>query len=154
MDQLHAIGIVAQAAHTRLTAEHRYIYNSLQAIFGKDTKDNFFLIATFADSDVPNVLTGLKAAKVMFKSYFGFNNSALYAGSDDIQQLFWERGIQTFHKFFRELEICQPVTLTLTREVLRERENLQSALEILQPLIDRSRSHNITKEKFLLGREL
>ncbi|CAG0903048.1 unnamed protein product [Darwinula stevensoni] len=138
MDQLHAIGIVAQAAHTRLTAEHRYIYTSLQAIFGKDMKDNFFLIATFADSDNPNVLTGLKAARVVFKSHFGFNNSALYAEDDDIQRLFWERGIQTFHKFFKEFGICQPVTLTLTREVLRERENLQSALEILQPLISRS----------------
>jgi hypothetical protein len=84
------------------------------------------------------VLAAIRENHIPFRDYLKFNNSALFArnSSDDaIARLFWDIGIQSYQKYFQLIRPWQPKSLTLTREVLRERENLQVTIQGIQRLI-------------------
>lgn len=136
IDVLHGIGFVTQAALARLTPTQKYIFNAVLSIFGKDIVDNIFLLATFADANNPQVIDAVKAAEIPFQQCFKFNNSALFAPTDVdgsyFNFMFWKMGFDSFSHFFNKFSKTEMKSLTLTREVLRERQQLETLIPGLQ----------------------
>ena len=103
---------------------------------------------TFADGQKPPVLKALEERKIPSQRSFRFNNSALYAESghpadcsdqgynaidkDAFNKMFWKMGMTNFKEFFSELWKVEPKSLTLTQEVLKERENLEASVQGLE----------------------
>jgi energy-coupling factor transporter ATP-binding protein EcfA2 len=129
IDHVDGIGFVAQSSLARLTPTQRYIFDSILSLFGKDIGENIFLLLTFSDSQKPPVLASIKEAMIPFKSYFKFNNSALFAKNDtednDFDMMFWNMGAMSFKKFLGQLSSIEGKSLYLTKEVLEERQQLE-----------------------------
>ena len=64
LDKLHAIGFVTQAPLARLTPTLKYISDSILSVFGKDIKDNIFVMSTFADVAEPPVMGAVREADI------------------------------------------------------------------------------------------
>ena len=143
IDHIDGIGFVVQAPLSRLTPTQSYIIHSVYSLFGNDVANNIFVLATFSDAvSTPHVESALKEASIQYNKMFKFNNSALFANmskKDDnyqLNSLLWKMGIESFNTFFRELEAINPVSLTLTKDVLEERKRLQVLLDGLQAQIN------------------
>ena len=142
IDYLHAIGFVTQASMVRLTPTQKYIFDFILSIFGNDIKHNILLMTTFADNRKPAVLDAVKAASIPYTKYFKFNNSALFpeppdakSGNEDsgpTDELYWKLCMDNFDKFAKKLVTMQAQSLTLTREVLEERQQLETVMQSLQ----------------------
>ncbi|CAG0885295.1 unnamed protein product [Darwinula stevensoni] len=140
VDQLHAICFVVHSSLPRLTPTMTYIFHSILLVFGKDVIENIFLLITFAERNKPVVLDAIKGAKFPYKDYFKFNNTALFPdstadGSDVVDKVLWKFNVTSFNIFFEKLLETQPVSLTLTKEVLHERRRLETALQSFQAQI-------------------
>lgn len=139
IDHLDGIGFVTQASLARLTPPQEYIFNSVLSIFGNDVSKNIFMMLTFADGQQPPVLEAIKKANIPCDKYFKFNNSALFAENKETKEnfdaMFWQMGILSFKNFFAEFAKTESVSLRLTKEVLNEREQLQTLIEGLNPQI-------------------
>ena len=143
IDHLDGIGFVAQASLARLTPIQNYIFHSILSVFGNDVANNLFIMVTFADGQNPPVMAAITEAKIECKKYFKFNNSALFArnqqSADDddenFDKMFWKMGYISFKKFFSEFSVVQSVSLYLTKEVLRERRQLELTVQSLQEQI-------------------
>ncbi|XP_030608457.1 uncharacterized protein LOC115796272 [Archocentrus centrarchus] len=150
---IDAVCFVAQASLARLTATQKYLFDSVLSMFGKDVAENIRILVTFADGQKPPVLEAINAAGVPCPktkdgqpAHFKFNNSALFANnkspeadsvSDDdeegsFDQMFWEMGKKNMKRFFAALNVIETKSLTLTKEVLRERNQLENSFENLQ----------------------
>ena len=139
IDHLDGIGFVTQASLARLTPTQEYIFDSVLSIFGNDVSQNIFLMLTFADGQHPPVLDAIRKATIPCEKYFKFNNSALFAKNAETDEsfdaMFWKMGFRSFQSFFAEFTKSESVSLRLTKEVLKEREQLQTLLEGLNPQI-------------------
>ena len=89
VDHLDALGFVAPASLPRLTHSQTYIFNSILSLFGKDIARNIFLLLTFADGKPPQTLSAFKAANFPYRTFFKFNNSAIFddVGSATVENL-------------------------------------------------------------------
>lgn len=135
IDQLHGVGFVTKASDSRLTPTQHYIYDSILSIFGIDMHDNIFLMITFADGGYSPVLSAVK--DIPYKESFKFNNSALYSSDNDTDEvsfdsMFWKMGYSSSEKFFDAFSKAERQTLTMTREVLKERDELETLIPGLQ----------------------
>eukprot|EP00731_Ephydatia_muelleri_P027170 Em0019g43a len=134
------------------------IFDATLSIFGKDIASNIMLVATFADNKQPPVYEAVKVANVPYHKAFKFNNSALYSPNDDradlYDSLFWELARQSFSTFFAEFVSLKPQSLTLIREVLKERDTLETTLRGLQPQIQLglSKTDVLNQERCILQR--
>ncbi|XP_067386067.1 uncharacterized protein [Emydura macquarii macquarii] len=149
IDHIDAVCVVVQSSLARLTHAQKYVFDSVLSIFGKDIKDNIQILITFADGQTPPVLEAIKESDVPCSKdgqgmpiHFKFNNSALFAsnagtavGSFNFDEMFWKMGATSMKTFFDSLGKLETRSLTLTKEVLRERQALQTAVEGLQPQI-------------------
>lgn len=144
IDHLDGIGFVTQSALVRLTPTQQYIFDSILSIFGNDVANNIFILVTFCDGQRPPVIDAVEKAKISFSTYFKFNNSALYAQHSDsdpnsvesFDEMFWKMGMSSFRKFFTKFQQVQCVSLTLTRDVLQNRDRLEAAVQGLQRKMD------------------
>uniref|UniRef100_A0A452H1Y6 Fibronectin type-III domain-containing protein n=1 Tax=Gopherus agassizii TaxID=38772 RepID=A0A452H1Y6_9SAUR len=148
-DHIDAVCVVVQASLARLTHAQKYVFDSVLSIFGKDIKDNIQILITFADGQTPPVLQAIITADVPCAKdakgnpvHFKFNNSALFAcnagadeGSFNFDEMFWKMGAMSMKTFFESFFKLETRSLTLTHEVLRERKELETAVEGLQPQI-------------------
>ena len=142
IDCLHAIGFVTHASMVRLTHTQKFIFDFILSIFGNDIKHNILLMTTFADNRKPAVLDAVKAADIPYTKFFKFNNSALFPEPPDAQSgnedggpsdvLYWKLCMGSFDKFAKKLVTMQAQSLTLTREVLEERQELETVMLSLQ----------------------
>ena len=145
IDHIDAVGFVIQSSLARLTPTQRYVFNSILSLFGKDVANNIFLLLTFADSQKAQVISGIKEADLPYNSVFKFNNSALYVSSrettgdedeDDgdrhVDHIYWKMGTRSYKKFMKTMITIQPQSLTLTKEVLRERQYLEVTMDAIQ----------------------
>ena len=140
IDQLDAVGFVSPSSLPRLTLTQRYIFDSVLEKFGNDIKDNIFMFFTFAEGATqPMTLAAVKAAEVPHVDFFKFNFGDLFNTTiddeDDSEEAMWKRmnwsfGMRSFQKFFQTMNKTTPKTLTLTREVLKERSELEDALKL------------------------
>jgi len=151
---IDAICFVAQASLARLTPTQKYVFDSVLSIFGNDVSENIRILVTFADGQLPPVLEAIQASEVPCPKredglpiYFKFNNSALFArnnvlkvnGQDDdndddedFDQMFWKMGNKSMKNFFSALTKIETKSLTLTKEVLRQRSHLEVSIDNLQ----------------------
>ena len=150
IQELDAVGFVSQASLPRLTPTQVYIFDSVLQIFGNDIKDNINLLLTFADSQLPPVLSAIVEADIPCPKddngqpvYCKFNNSGFFASNlargdpteDQFKQHFWKMGMDNFFRFFVQLSKMKTRSLSLTKKVLDERKQLEATIEGLQPLI-------------------
>ena len=147
IDHIDGIGFVTQASLARLTPTQEYIFTSILSIFGKDMAENIFILITFADGQTPPVMEAIKKAKIPAQKFHKFNNSAIFADNtetaqknedeededDHFDKMFWKMGARSFKAFFSDFEKSRSVSLQLTQEVLKEREQLQNMVEGLTP---------------------
>jgi hypothetical protein len=150
IQELDVIGFVAQASLSRLTPTEIYIFDSVLSIFGNDVKENINFLLTFADSQVPPVLSAISQAGLPCPIdadtgkplHNKFNNSGFFCSSresgntaDKFNRFFWQMGMENFQNFFTVLATMKTKSLTLTMQVLDERKRLESTVDGLQPLI-------------------
>ena len=150
IDHIDGIGFVAQASLARLTHSQKYIFDAILSIFGRDIGENFFVMCTFVDRHKPPILAAMEEAKLptfdkLDKSFFCFNNSALFAlnhSKEEIDKVslefdnfFWKMGMQSLDVFFKRLNQMNCRSLKLTKQVLDERERLEALIQGLQPKI-------------------
>ena len=132
------VGIVIQAPLAHLTQTQKYIFASILKVFGINVVSNMFLMVTFADGQDPPVLNAVKEANIPYGIFFKFNNSALFAKPDTggVTQLYWNMGMESFNIFFSDFESIKPVSVLMTREVLKERLHLELLVEGLHEKIN------------------
>nr|XP_033810194.1 uncharacterized protein LOC117364741 isoform X2 [Geotrypetes seraphini]XP_033810205.1 uncharacterized protein LOC117364741 isoform X2 [Geotrypetes seraphini] len=153
IDHIDALCFVVQASLVRLTHTQKYIFDSILSIFGNDIADNVLILVTFADGQKPPVLEAIIASDIPCSkdqtgspAHFKFNNSALFAhnaannplhsdGDDNFEEMFWKMGLKSFKNLFTALGQLQTKSLLLTKEVLKERKQLEILVEGLQPQI-------------------
>ncbi|XP_064106433.1 uncharacterized protein LOC135215534 [Macrobrachium nipponense] len=143
IDKLDAVGFVVQSCLPRLTPTQIYIFDQILSLFGKDIADNIFLLLTFADGKRPQVLSGIEEAKMPYRKFFKFNNSALYARNKELESqeqdsgddednafdtMYWNMGEKSFRIFFKDISMTESKSLTLTKEVLNERHQLEVSI--------------------------
>lgn len=136
IDHLDGLGFVTQASLARVTPTQKYIFDSILSIFGKDVAKNIFTLVTFADGHKPAVIDAIEEANVPSQKYYQFNNSAVFADNTDehsmggiFDAMFWKMVFSSFETFFLEFEKTHSVSLQLTQEVLKEREQLKNLIE-------------------------
>mmetsp|Transcript_123545 Transcript_123545/g.238234 ORF Transcript_123545/g.238234 Transcript_123545/m.238234 type:complete len:814 (+) Transcript_123545:116-2557(+) len=139
IQELDFILLVVKAGETRWTPAARYIYDRIQQIFGRDAKDRFILMCTFADGAIPVAVETLKP-HVVFEKYFPFNNSALYTPSQkgtNQTKFFWKMCISSVNDFldFVVKKSVRPLSLTLSVQVLDERRYLETTIRAAQDRI-------------------
>ena len=109
------------------------IFDAVLSIFGKDI---IFLMATFADANKPPVVGAVKEANIPFQDSFKFNNSALFCPIDSdgsyFNSMFWDMGMDSYSSFFNHFSRAEMKSFALTREVLKEREQLETLVPGLQ----------------------
>lgn len=110
------------------------------SLFGKDIESNICTLITFADGAEPPVLASLKEANLPFGSTFQFNNSALFAEnknltSTSLSPMFWEMGCNSFQNFFNQLSHFETKSLSQTKDVLKEREQLKTVISSILPQV-------------------
>ena len=137
VDHINAIGFVVQAPLARLTVNQKYIFNSILSIFGKDISPNILIFSTFADGQLPPVITAITDAGIPHNgSILKFNNSALFAGGfDEVSKLFWKMGEDSMGTLLKDVLQLDPQSLSLTKEVLKERQLLQITVQGLKTQI-------------------
>ena len=135
IDHLDVVGFVAQSSLPRLTHTQRYIFDQILALFGKDVGQNIYLMLTFGDGQVPQVLTGFQEARLPYQEYYKFNNSVIFDdnhSADDFCKMFWNMGMCSFEKFFGQFPKITSKSLKLTKQVLEERDRIETQVEGLQ----------------------
>ncbi|MBP0036594.1 MAG: 50S ribosome-binding GTPase [Roseofilum sp. SID1] len=168
IDHLEGVGFVTQSALPRLTPTQKYIFDSILSIFGKDIAENIFIMITFADGNKPPVIKAIKEASVPYSKYFKFNNSAIFPNDladevepeeddeddqdQDVNEMFWQIGYKSFEKFFVAFEKAESKSLQLTKDVLKERKQLEVIIEGLQPQIKAglSKLNQLQQEEHIL----
>ncbi|XP_049930405.1 uncharacterized protein LOC126408774 [Epinephelus moara] len=149
ISEIDAVCFVVQAASARLTPSQKYVFDSVLSIFGKDIAENIRVLVTFADGQKPPVLEAIKASGVPCPQttegqplHFKFNNFALFADnkssaeggmSEDAEdgsfdKMFWDMGTKSMKRFFAALNVMDTKSLTMTKEVLRERLQLENSV--------------------------
>lgn len=108
------------------------------SLFGKDIESNICTLITFADGAEPPVLASLKESGLPFGLTFNFNNSALFADNKNLTHntfspIFWEMGSSSFESFFRHIKQLETRSLSQTKNVLDEREQLKIVISNIQP---------------------
>lgn len=119
IDQIHGIGFVTQSQLPRLTQTQKYAFNSVLSVFGKDVKNNIFIMATFADGNEPAVKGAIKEAKIPYCNFLQFDNKYLLLVILILVPPFGKwlmRALKIFSHFTR----TETVSLQLTRAVLKE----------------------------------
>nr|XP_029138685.1 LOW QUALITY PROTEIN: uncharacterized protein LOC114922110 [Labrus bergylta] len=173
VSEIDAVCFVAQASLARLTPSQKYVFDSGLSIFGKDIAENIRVLVTFADDQPPPVLEAIKVADVPCPKTedgllidFKFNNSALFVenkssakgmrgGVGSFNEVFWNMGTESMKRLFDALNLMQSKILTLTKEVLGERyqlEKLQEQVKVgLAKLQDIKKTEEKLKEYNSLG---
>ncbi|KAK1879796.1 Cell division control protein 11 [Dissostichus eleginoides] len=146
VSEIDSVCFVAQASLARLTPTHQDMFDSVLSSW-QDVAENLQVLVTFSDGQRPPVLEAIKASGVPCPKtedglpvHFTFNNSALFAQNQSsaaaadssrdeedggFDQMFWKMGVKSMNMFFVALNKLTTKSLTMTKEVLRERQQLK-----------------------------
>ena len=140
VDHLDGVGFVTQASLARPTIDQEYIFDSIMLMFGKDVAKNIFMLLTFVESQKQALKDVFNKTGVPSDKFFILNNEALYAentedADDMFSAVFWKMSFRSFKSLFQQLENSESVSLRLTREVWKERNQLQTLIKQLHAVI-------------------
>ena len=145
IEAVHAICMVEKYDTIRLTKHQIYIYETILQIFGKDAGQVIVIMVTHSpDIDTlkpPPVLELLEKQGIPFKKHFSFDNSGIYEKPTkvtpntpyltklqaEVKKVHWDIGTKSFEFFFEILGSTIPISLKLTKEILREKYNIKNA---------------------------
>ena len=135
ISEIDYILLTIKSTETRLKAGSKYVYDRVQQIFGKDAKDRFIFMCTFADGNPPLCLDTIK--DIYFEKYFTFNNSALYTPSynaDVSTKFFWKMAMESVKYFLTYIieRNCPPLSMKLLKQNLEERNYLLESINSSQ----------------------
>lgn len=138
---IDAFCFVLKASDTQLSIFQKYILDTIMAILGKNIESNICTFFTFADGIELPVLDSLKDIDFLPGQTYQFNNCALFAENKNLSStslfpIFWKIGCNGFLSFFNRLCHFENRNLSLTRDVLYEREELNNVIEKLIPLVN------------------
>ena len=134
-DHLDGIALAVKAHDTRLTQTQLYIFNAVMSLFGKDVANNIFIMATHADGGKAKVFEALHEAGIPCDKKFVFNNSALFTPlcqANPLSKMFWKMGVKSIQEFVVEFQKMESQSLVLTKQVLKDRKQLEVSIEGLQ----------------------
>ena len=147
LDYINGICFVAQSSNARLTINQKYIFSKIMELFGNDVAENFIAMITFCDGQTPPLVNALQQPDALFDKlipsignpwYFKFNNSAIFTGNrDEFTQMFWKLGMENFNTFFKKLVTIPRKSLVKSKEVLKERQTIETTIQNLRPKLDR-----------------
>ena len=138
---LDTIGFVAKAGDSRLTAEQKYIFESILQIFGHDVKENLLSLLTFFDGNDLKVLDAFKEAEIEFVDNIPFNSQGIFQPKFGQQAVdrnlltahpeisFFQRFYDSSKMFFKTVQGMKQKSLQLTQEVLKDREHIEATVE-------------------------
>jgi len=140
IESLDCIGFVAKAGDVRLTAEQKYIFESILQIFGKDVGENLLSLLTFYDGNDLKVKDAFKEAQINFIENFPYNSFGIFQerGSGPVERSlltthpnvsFYQDFYKNSNKFFKMVQGMNSKSLVLTREVLKDREHIEATVE-------------------------
>ena len=147
LSSINCICFFIKAHFSRFHVNLRYIFNCIVDLFGDDVKSNFIFMFTFCDGGKPHFLRYLQDKEYMFNEivpyietpwYFQFNNSAVFIkdiNDEYICKAFFKLGEKSFKDFTEKIKKLNKVSLLKSKDVLKERFNLEKQVEILQPLL-------------------
>ena len=147
LSSINCICFFINASFSRFHVNLRYIFNCIVDLFGDDVKSNFIFMFTFCDAREPFFLRYLQDKEYMFNEivpyietpwYFKFNNSGVFIkdiNDEYIRKLFFKFGEKSFKDFTEKIKKLNKVSLLKSKDVLKERFNLEKQVEILQPLL-------------------
>ena len=135
ISKIDYILLTIKSTETRLLAGSKYVYDRVQQIFGKDAKDRFILMCTFADGQAPLCLDTIK--DIYFEKYFTFNNSALYTPShnaDVTTKFFWKMAMESVKHFITYIieRNSLPLSMKLSKQNLEQRYYLLESINSSQ----------------------
>lgn len=138
-DSLHCIGLVTKANENRVCSGQREVLAEFTALLGSDVAGVTHLLATFAVDDAP-VEEVMRSAGLLYSHAFLFDNWPLYAAHGPALsparrtslELRWDCMAAEYRRFFAAVDSARPVSLTLTRDLLRERRELEATLGALR----------------------
>ena len=74
---------------------------------------------------------------IKYPWYLKFNNSAIFASNKDkFDEIFWKLGMKNFQEFMKNLQSLSPKSLTLTKEDLNKRIQINTTGEGLIPQLN------------------
>ena len=143
IDHIDAVGFVVQSGLRHLTQTQKYIFDNFLALFEGNISESIFALVTFADGQKPPALDALQEAKLPYKEYFKFNNSALFAengntsnDSCNFDELFWKMGTQSCKLFISD-HLVESKTLVFTKDVSNEDHQMEVYVEGIQTVIQK-----------------
>ena len=147
IDCLHSIALVVPASTSKLNASYIHVYRQLENIFGKEVIQNIHLLLTSADgSSTPPALEVVKRVGLPYNGVYAVNNCCLYESSRETEVI-WNRMMISLGEYFGMLENAKPVSDTMTKEVLMERE----AIEMVVPELHKQiRKGNVFRNLFCI----
>ncbi|CAG0878537.1 unnamed protein product [Darwinula stevensoni] len=139
--ELHAAAVVVPAPTSRLSPAENYVFNCIRQLFGKDVRDNIYLLLTFSDCERGPAADTVKEAGIPFVKHFQVNNSVLYADrakADPLAETYWNISVEGYEGFLDEVFRVKPVSLELTKVIMEERQAWEEQFHQLHLQLDRS----------------
>ena len=122
------------------------MFDSIINLFGNDIAKTFIIMMTFCDNKDPQLKSALLSPESNLKEiisfikypwYLKFNNSAIFASNKDkFDEIFWKLGMKNFQEFMKNLQSLSPKSLTLTKEDLNKRIQINTTGEGLIPQLN------------------
>ncbi|KAI6656580.1 hypothetical protein LOD99_1375 [Oopsacas minuta] len=142
-DECHAVCFVVKANVNRLTDIQKYIIDRVLLFFGKEAKENIYLLATFGDGNRPEMLSALEKSNFPFdeKRWFAFNNADLFKNPSQrtgFTKMYWDNTIDSIGKFFRDVGHQHAFSLTTTKAVIEDREKLKMNINAIKTELDKA----------------
>jgi len=156
---INAICFAMKSGYARFPASLKFIFHEIFELFGEDVLPNIIIMFTFSDLEKPLFLDALQNSESIFNKiipqiespyYYVFNNSAFFTNDINYKftKFFWKLGIDNFKGFINRLEKSEKISLNQTKEVLKERKNLQKLITLLQEKLTII-SDKISKSKYI-----
>ena len=136
-DFCHAVCFVVKANVNRLTDAQEYIIDRVLLFFGKEAQENIYVLATYADDSRPDVLHALeKCNNYPFDEnrWFAFNNGNLFKPTSERKKYstgYWEDTNDNMTRLFDRIGEIHPFSLTSTKVVIEQREDLIQSLNAI-----------------------
>ena len=142
-DECHAICFVVKASANRLTDVQKYIIDRVLLFFGKEAKDNMYLLATFGDGNRPEMLNDIENSNFPFNEnrWFAFNNADLFKTVSQraaITKMYWDNSFNSIELFLRDIGHQTAFSLTTTKAVIEKREKARMDINSITDELSRA----------------
>ncbi|XP_026057519.1 uncharacterized protein LOC113042718 [Carassius auratus] len=143
ISEIDAVCLVIKSTVNRLSDRQVYIFDAVQSLFGRDIAENIVLFFTHSGGKPPkNALTAVKVAKIKCALndknqpvFFLFDNCQSEPADEEyekIQEQSWNHSFEGMTSFFKFLENVNPKSFQMTKNVLKQRNQLEAKISNLQ----------------------